>query len=96
MLTYKINFDVVSGPVGVASSILSDLEGEFQYSKDKEYKLGAAQSDIRSIRLIQVPSSTSSGSYLVRFQVIEVISGTGATAVTIEYARKDFFVVVIG
>ena len=94
-LKYKILFTTVKGPPvtppeeEVTSAQLSEFSNYFQYNKNAIYELAAAGSDVRSIRLSIITSIAKSGSYLVRFDVIDNSDNS-------IYATKSFFVVVRG
>ncbi|MBL7056328.1 hypothetical protein ISS07_05425 [Candidatus Woesearchaeota archaeon] len=90
-LNYRIEFNTISGPEGDLSG--SSLDEWFQYST-AEASLVAADSTVRNIRL-NIPSrGTSSGSYFLTFDVINVDSSLGQPDYI--YGQKDFFIVVRG
>ena len=100
VLKYKILFTAVKGPQKVNPGSppviveptpiqLSEFSDYFKYNKVAIYELASADSDVRSIRLSIPTTVTQSGSYLVRFDVIDNSDNS-------IYATKSFFVVVRG
>ena len=67
-LRYKIKFNPVSDPSGSPFNI--DTPSWFQYAKDQEYTLPAAEPAVRNIRL-SVPTSVASGSYFLTFDITD-------------------------
>ena len=91
-LNYKIRFNPISGPDGAPFSV--DNPSWFQSGQPPNgYILGAAESDVRNIRL-SIPTSVQSGSYVLTFDVLDL--GFPVTEPEYTYSQKDFFIVVRG
>lgn len=91
-LNYRIKFNPVSGPDGAPFSI--DNPSWFQLAQPQNgYLLGAAEGDVRNIRL-SIPTRVSSGSYVLTFDVLDL--SFPSTEPSYVYAQKDFFIVVRG
>ncbi len=92
VLRYKMRFKPVSDPNGN----LFDIETPkrwFQledYAR-QDYRLAAADSEIRNIRL-NIPTEVGAGSYFLTFEVVD----DDVPALDNVYAQKDFFIVVRG
>ena len=109
-LKYMLRFNTLKCPTTVTDptqcdTIRAEFNKNFLFDKKKLYSLAAADSTVRNIKLT-VPSITS-GSYFVRFDVVEPpldpntgnpqSTPTGEPPVNSPvYASKDFFVVVRG
>ena len=93
-LNYRVQFTPISGPDGAGGTTPitdpTEIEGWFQYSSGSVYKLTAAESDVRNIR-ISIPNSAFAGSYFFTFEIKDDLAATDDV-----YAQKDFFIVVRG
>lgn len=90
-LYYKMKFNPISGPDGGPFSIDNPRWFQLEEYSRQRYKLDAADSEIRSIRL-SMPTSASSGSYFLTFEVVDDDLQPPHNV----YAQKDFFIVVKG
>ena len=93
VLRYKMRFKPVSDPNGDIFQIETPNKRWFQledYAR-QDYRLAAADSDIRNIRL-NIPTEEGAGSYFLTFEVVDVDVPSSDNV----YAQKDFFIVVRG
>jgi len=88
-LNYKMRFTPISDPDEAIFSI--DNPSWFQFAQNQVYKLSAADSEVRNIRL-SIPTKVSSGSYFLTFDIIDDDLPPPGNV----YAQKDFFIVVRG
>ncbi len=97
-LNYKLAFKRISeqppytGTDQSIQDLVTKFVDNFQYGIS-DYTLGAAESDIRNIRLT-MPSKMPTASYFLTFKVLEQPFPTPAAPNENIYAQKDFFVVV--
>ena len=91
-LHYKMRFKPISNPNGESFNIETPKRWfQLEDYARQDYKLSAADSEIRNIRL-NIPTETNAGSYFLTFEVIDVDAQDSDNV----YAQKDFFVVVRG
>ncbi len=90
-LFYKMRFNPISGPDGGPFSIDNPRWFQLEEYSRQRYKLDAADSEIRNIRL-SMPTSVSSGSYFLTFEIVDDDLQPPHNV----YAQKDFFIVVKG
>ena len=88
-LHYKMRFTPISGADG--STFTIENPSWFQFAQNQVYTLPAADSEVRNVRL-SIPTSVSSGSYFLTFDVIDDDLPPPSNV----YAQKDFFIVVRG
>lgn len=89
-LHYKMRFTPISGPDGQPFSIDSP-SAWFQFAENQVYTLGAAEANVRGIRL-NIPTGVSSGSYFLTFEVLDDDLPPPGNI----YEQKDIFIVVRG
>ena len=89
-LHYRMRFTPVQDPDGARFVI--DNPSWFQYAGQlQDYSLGAAEAEVRNIRL-SVPIGVKSGSYFLTFEILDADLQVSNNI----YAQKDFFIVVRG
>lgn len=102
-LLYKLKFTKISESPPIDTSpgssvpqatkdLVNKFVSNFQFS-DQEYRLAAADSDVRNVRLT-MPTGMPTGSYALSFRVLEQPFPTDINPTEHAYAEKDFFVVV--
>ena len=86
-VNYKMRFTPISGPDGAPFSI--DNPSWFQFAQNQVYTLGAAETDIRSIKLT-ISRSVPAGSYFLTFEIIN----NDLTPPNDIYAKEDINILV--